>query len=240
MRIAALFGLGTLLSIAGCGPGGPDGSVALEGTWRGDLETGYLPSGSSLVVVEIERAEVGEPVVARIVFGEGAAPAAPTDPEVGWPAQIDPQMAGVPVADGFSYASLGGTRTGDRLTIDVAVTDLWAPWCEIQTPHQIASGSDEAQCLPNRPWLAGTAFGCVLPADGDDPEVTVDCLKLTLCRRTRVCACTGADGCMPSRTGLTMRVELTVTGDTAVGNILWTSEDPEVGNQIARIRLQRL
>lgn len=45
---------------------------------------------------------------------------------------------------------------------------------------------------------------------------------------------------MPSRTGLTMRVELTVTGDTAVGNILWTSEDPEVGNQIARIRLQRL
>lgn len=240
LGIASLGSLLLLLLVAGCGSGGPPGGdpAVIEGRWTGDLESGTLPSGSSLVVVDVERAQVGEPVVARVVFGEGAAPAAPTDPAVGWPAGIDPETSDVPVADGFEYASSGGARMGDRVSIDLAVTDLWEPWCALQTPHAIAAGSDQAQCLPNRPWTL-TPFECHFDADAENAELPVDCLKLSLCRRTRVCACTTTGGCVPSTTGLTMQLELFVTGDTAVGTILWTSEDPDVGNQVAHVRFTR-
>jgi hypothetical protein len=227
---------------AGCGPGDPDAGtgVAAEGRWIGDLVSGYLPSGSSLVVVEIDEARVGETVVGRIVFGEGTAPSPPpTDPEVGWPAGIDPQMGSIPVADGFVYESTGGTRTGDQVRMNVGVTALWAPWCELQTPYQIAAGSDESQCLPNRPWTA-TPFECHLDADETNPELPVDCLKLALCRRTRVCACTTADGCTASPTGLTMYVELLITETTAVGSIVWSSTGGTGGsNGTARVELTR-
>jgi hypothetical protein len=237
MRVAEIVSLGSILVMAGCGPGGPD-STEIEGRWTGELVSGYLPSGSSRVVVDVELARVGEPVMATVVFGEGEAPAPPTDPDVGWPAGIDPQGAGVPVADGFVYPSLDGTRTGDRIRVDIAVTDLWEPWCALQTPELIADGSDEAQCLPNRPWTT-SPFECHLEADAENPDMLVDCLKLTLCRRTRVCACTGTDGCSPSRTGLTMELDLSVTGDTADATILWTSEDRDVGNQSARVHFTR-
>jgi hypothetical protein len=236
MRLVALVSL-SLVGIAGCGP--VDGSgPELEGQWTGELQTGYLPSGSSRVVVDVELARVGEPVMASVVFGEGEAPAPPTDPDLGWPTGIDPEGAGVPVADGFVYRSLSGTRTGDRIQVEIAVTDLWAPWCALQTPDLIADGSDEAQCLPNLPWHS-SLDECYLEGEGEGEDIPVDCLKLTLCRRTRVCTCTGADGCSPSHTGLTMRLDLTITGDTAVGTILWTSEDRDVGNQTAHVRLTR-
>jgi len=151
---------------------------------------------------------------------------------------VDPEQAAVPVADGFVYPSLDGRRTGDDIRIDVAVTDLWEPWCALQTPYLIADGSDEAQCLPNRPWTT-SPFECHIEADADNPDMVVDCLKLTLCRRTRVCACTGTDGCSASRTGLTMEIDLTFSGDTAEGVVLWTSEDREVGSQTARVSLTR-
>jgi hypothetical protein len=239
MRIVALGCLGSFLMVAGCvGTEPPDDTIVIEGRWAGELETGYLPSGSSRVVVDVEHAAVGEPVVASVIFGEGGPPPPPTDPETGWPVGIDPQLDATPVADGFVYPSLDGTRTGSRISVDLAVTDLWAPWCALQTPHLVAESSDEAQCLPNRPWTA-SPFECYVEGEGDDPDALVDCLKLTLCRRTRVCECTGADGCSPSRTGLTMRLELTIDGDTAMGTILWTSEDLDVGSQTARVRLTR-
>ncbi len=238
MRIVELVTLGSFLAITGCGPSNMASGPVLEGQWVGELTTGYLPSGSSRVVVNIEQAQVGEPVMATIVFGDGAPPAAPTDPDVGWPAGIDPEAAAIPVADGFVYDSLRGTRTGGLLQIHVAVTDLWAPWCAMQMPYLIAQGSDEAQCLPNRPWTT-SPFECHVQGDMQHPDMLVDCLKLSLCRQTRVCTCTGTDGCSPSRTGLTMEVDLTFSGDTAQGVILWTSEDRDVGNQSAHVQLTR-
>lgn len=241
MRKVALGWLGSFLVVAGCASTDPlpDGPAVIEGVWTGELETGYLPSGSSQVVVDVERAESGEAVVASVIFGEGEAPAPPTDPEVGWPEGVDPQLDAIPVADGFVYPSLDGSRSGDRISVDIAITDLWAPWCALQTPHLIAESSDEAQCLPNRPWSA-SPFECYVEGEGDEADdVLVDCLELTLCRRTRVCECTGTGGCVPSPTGLTMRLELTVDGDTAMGTIFWTSEDRDVGTQMARVSFTR-
>lgn len=239
MRIVELGWLGSFLVLAGCvGTEPPADTVEIEGRWTGALQTGYLPSGSSRIVVDVEHAMIGEPVVASVTFGEGGPPAPPTDPEVGWPAGIDPQLDAAPVADGFVYSSLDGTRTGSRISVELAVTDLWAPWCALQTPHRVAESSDEAQCLPNHPWNA-SPFECYLEGEGDDPDTPVDCLKLTLCRRTRVCSCTASAGCSPSRTGLTMRLDLTIDGDTAEGAIIWTSEDLDVGSQMVRVSLTR-
>ncbi len=221
-----------------CSCGDPDpGSASFEGLWVGELESGSLPSGSTRVALEIERAEIGEPVVATVVFGDGPPPAEPTDPDVGWPMGVNPQLEAVPVADGYVYRSLDGTRTGDQLQIDVAVTELWQSWCELQTPYPIG-GTNEAQCLPNRPWDA-TPFECLIEGDAENPEMTVDCLKLTLCRRTRVCTCTTTDGCVPSTTGLTLEVDVTIDGDEALGTIRWVNEDPEISTRTARIRLAR-
>ncbi len=230
-----LLPLGLIFLMGSCGD--PESST-FEGLWVGDLESGTLPSGGAQVALDIEAAEIGEPVVATVVFGDGPPPAEPTDPDVGWPAGVDPQLEAVPVADGFAYRSLDGTRTGDRLQIEVAVTELWESWCALQTPYPVGDGSPEAQCLPNRPWDA-SPFGCVIQGDADNPEMPVDCLKLTLCRRTRVCSCTTTDGCVSSITGLTLEIDVTIDGDEAIGTIRWVSEDPELSARTARVRLTR-
>jgi hypothetical protein len=222
-----------LLLLSSCGTT----ESTFEGRWVGVLQTGSLPSGSSQVVLEIMAANIGEPVVATLVFGEGPPPGEPTDPELGWPAGVDPQLEAVPVADGYFYRSLDGTRTGDTLRIDIAITELWESWCALQTPHPVGGGSPEAQCLPNRPWDA-TPFMCSVEGDAENPELSVDCLKLSLCRRTRVCSCTNMGGCVPSPTGLTLEVEVTIEGEEAFGTLRWSSED-EPGTRTARILLAR-
>lgn len=231
LRFLHLSALG-LLFLSSCGS--PTEST-FEGQWVGALQTGTLPSGSAQLVLEIESANIGEPVVATLTFGEGAPPTAPTDPELGWPAGVDPQLEAVPVADGYIYPSETGTRTGNTLRIDIAVTELWESWCALQTAYPVGGGSSEAQCLPNRPWDA-TPFMCTVAGDDENPELSVDCLKLSLCRRTRVCACT-TSGCTASSTGLTMEVEVEIDGDEAFGTLRWTSE--EEGTRTARILLAR-
>ncbi|MBO6935653.1 MAG: hypothetical protein JJ863_11785 [Deltaproteobacteria bacterium] len=230
------WAVAALALTSSCGDPDPD-STTLDGVWVGVLETGSLPSGSNQITVDVESAEIGMPVVATVVFGEGAAPPPPTDPDLGWPMGVDPNLEAVPVADGYVYPSHQGTRTGNDLQIDVAVTELWDSWCALQTPYSI-NDTTEAQCLPNRPWDA-TPFECMVEGDAENPDMPVDCLKLTLCRRTRVCTCTTTDGCVPSTVGLTLEIDLTIDGDEALGTIRWVSEDPELSARTARIRLTR-
>lgn len=221
-----------LLSSCGTTEGG------VEGQWIGVLQTGSLPSGSTQVVLDIESANIGEPVMATLVFGEGDGPGTATDAELGWPVGVDPQLEAVPVADGFIYPSTG-TRTGTTLRIDVAVTDLWQSWCSLQTAHPVGGGSPEAQCLPNRPWDA-TPFMCTVEGDEENPVLSVDCLKLTLCRRTKVCDCTTTGGCSPSPTGLTLQLEVTIDEDAeaSFGTLRWAGAE-DTGNRSARVRFTR-
>ena len=230
--LSNLTPLVAMLLVSSCGTT----ESGFEGQWVGVLETGSLPSGSNQIVLEIESANIGEPVVATLVFGEGSPPGEPTDPELGWPAGVDPQLTAVPVADGYFYPSVDGRRTGDTLRINIAITALWESWCALQTAHPVGGGSPEAQCLPNRPWDA-TPFMCTVEGDEDNPEMSVDCLKLSLCRRTLVCDCTTTGGCVPSPTNLTMEVEVEIEDEEAFGTLRWTSE--EAGTQTARIRLAR-
>ncbi|MBX3246533.1 MAG: hypothetical protein KF901_05060 [Myxococcales bacterium] len=221
---------------AACGGDDPEG-VVMEGPWVGELRSGFLISGSSTVTLDVEQASTGDPVAATLVFGEGPPPAPPVDAEVGWPTGLDPLLAGaVPVADGVVYEVVGGARTGDQLRLDLNVTALWEPWCALQTPHQILPGSDEAQCLPNRPWTA-TPFECHLEADGEDERAEVDCLKLTLCRRARVCACTTTAGCTPSTRGMTLYLDLAFRQDSATGAFVWAIEG--MGGGSAQVHFTR-
>lgn len=228
----------------GCGSPDVDnpGGVVIEGRWVGELESGSLASGSTEVMVEIERARAGQPIVARVTFGAGQPPTAPTDPDVGWPSGIDPLTGSVPVADGFVYEARGGTLpAAGRVRIQLGITDLWEPWCELQTPYVITAGTEDALCLPNRPWTARTApeTVCVLDADeAGNPETPVDCLKLTLCRRAQVCDCTASGGCVPSTTGVTLSLELAVNGNEAVGALTFSVEGTTTAGT-ARVRLFR-
>lgn len=241
--VVALLLAGAVPCVAGCetsgGPDDPDDPVVIEGRWVGELESGFTPMGQTTLVLDVTSGAPGEPIVATIVFGEGEPPAAPTDPDVGWPAHIDPLRDGeLPVAEGLTYAITSGTRTGDRVRFEIPVTELWAPWCEIQTPYQTLPGSDEAQCLPNREWTA-TPFDCHFNADARDPETPVECLKLTLCRRANVCDCTIADGgsCVPSSDGLTMYLEAMFRTDTATGTVAWGGDGMAAGT--TRVTLTR-
>lgn len=233
LNLFALLLVSGGMLMSGCGTT----ESTFEGRWVGTLQSGSLPSGSDQVVLEIEAANIGEPVVATLVFGDGSPPSEPTDPEIGWPAGVDPQLDAVPVADGYFYPSLDGTRTGNTLRVDIAITELWSGWCALQTAYPVGGGSPEAQCLPNRPWDA-TPFMCTIEGDADNPELSVDCLKLSLCRRTQVCTCTTTGGCMPSATGLTLEVEVEIDGNEAFGTLRWTSEDDR-GTRTARIQLAR-
>jgi hypothetical protein len=230
--------LALFAALGGCdASNGEGGGALIEGRWVGELESGYLLSGSTTVSVEIERARTGEPVVARVTFGEDPPPAAPTDPDVGWPEGLDPFVGAVPVADGFVYEARDGSRIEDRVRIELGVTELWQPWCELQTPYVIAEGSEEALCLPNRAWTA-TTFECFFDATETEPQTPVDCLQLTLCRRARVCDCLGSTGCTASQTGMTMALDLTVSGDRAFGAISWMIEDTTSAGT-ARVQLAR-
>lgn len=225
-----------LCLVASCGTDPIGGPVMLEGRWSGDLVSGHLPSGSTALVLELDRAIAGEEAAGTIVFGEGDAPAAPTDPDIGWPAGIDPLMGGVPVADGFVYRVIDGSRVEDRVRLEIAITELWEPWCALQTPFALAEGTTEAMCLPNREWTT-SPFECRLEAGAMSPAERVDCFKLTLCRRVRVCACTDPGGCVPSDRNLTMRIELSFDGDAASGTISWMREGMPGGT--ARVAFMR-
>jgi hypothetical protein len=86
---------------------------------------------------------------------------------------------------------------GQRLQFDIAPTEVWKAWCELQTPIL-----DEANpgmiynCVHN--W--GFSFGskCSQMDPNTHQEVPIDCGKLALCMAGGgVCGCT-AQGCTAS------------------------------------------
>lgn len=235
---AIVAGTCLLLPSFGCGPGeGTPEPIALEGRWVGELESGLLLSGSSVVSLDVTRATADSEPTAVVIFGTGAAPTPPTDADVGWPPGLDPLEGDiVPVADGFVYRVSTGSRMDNRVRFDIPVTELWEPWCAIQVPFRTLPGSDEAQCLPNRPWTA-TPFECQLDEAGGEPVMMVECLKLTLCRRSRVCDCDVTGGCAPSVDGITMYLDVNFTDEEGVGTIVWMGEGMVSGS--ARVRFTR-
>jgi hypothetical protein len=156
-------------------------------SWTGYVENLRFPSGSDTIKLSYGYDSSGQ-VVGSVVFGNGTPPSPATDPNVGYPSNMDGRSPVQIPTEGLSYSIATGTFTANRLRFTVNAFEPWDGWCRLQPAPQ--DGSD--MCLPN--WGGGsTPKGCyqTSPAGKD---VTVDCGKLTLCLG-RICLCSSV-GCV--------------------------------------------
>jgi hypothetical protein len=153
------------------------------GTWNEVDCDPTQPSGNppwGCVSLTIERADSGEVTGSLIVHRPAENPfvgpmppngpfAPPTDPDVGYPTEIDPAnyaLLSGNIAGEVPYRLLDGHFDGDTLAVALAPQDLWHQWCQLQKPY---------------PWeLGGHAFFfCV--AQDEAAQAGIDKGKLALC-----------------------------------------------------------
>jgi hypothetical protein len=192
---------------ASSGSGGASGGVAPLVTYTGYVESFMFMSGADTFTLKLAFGADGT-VTGTATFGDGAAPPPPTDPNVGYPANLsDVQVRnfGTHPYEGFVYTIVGGTSDNGRVRFSVDSGELWKAWCELQTPvpYSCCEGSTETveyYCVPNVGYAQRFGDGgvsCDLSGDGGMP---VDCGKAFLCQpnsRTCTCTATSCAGIMP-------------------------------------------
>jgi len=138
----------------------------------GERAAYVFPSGSTSIVLELSLTEEDSrpgAALGSLVFGDGSAPALPSDPNQGYPTDVaytafgyfKPFVYGpfgyagpLPPYEGFSYqvqdalylTEHEGNRVADgilRLSYDTQ--ELLAPWCEMQQPQ--ANGNGGFSCM---------------------------------------------------------------------------------------------
>jgi hypothetical protein len=196
------------------GPLGPSQS------WTGYIEgLRFLPSGSDEMKLTFAQDASGV-VAGTIVFGMGTPPPPPTNPDVGWPADITNNGVGgapgnVPF-EGYSYDFDGGTIDAHRLRFTVNFSQLWAGWCALQT--QAVDGS--SGCMPNWNLHQDASGACYLKDPKTQKDSIVDCGKVKLCTFSSQCACS-ASGCTFTQNGVFWAsFDVFVSGDTMSGSAL--------------------
>lgn len=170
-------------------------------TWDGFAEAFHFwPDGSDRVRLTIDDSGQG-----TLEIGDSALLAPPTDPNVGYPAILYPSTVGnttgtgseISLAEGFLYSIHAATVATNRIQLGADPTELFAPWCQLQTSYDWNDptiGSSGYYCVPR--FVSANldpATGCSenLP---DGTTVTVDCGKFNECFMSAVCACTST-GC---------------------------------------------
>ena len=198
--------------------------------WTGYVENYTFPSGSDAVKLAFATDPAGR-MVGTVTLGSGTAPPPPTDPNVGYPADLISQGGGPPdvdiasrryVAEGYGYTMRAGMRTGDRLRFELNTFELWAGWCALQTPIPATGPCDEpvcaSSCLPNRGTMVGPS-GCGLWNPATSQYDPVDCGKLALCGFGGVCTCYPW-GCMVMDGGAPYAFDITlITANRAIGSM---------------------
>jgi hypothetical protein len=152
------------------------------GTWNEVDCDPMKPSGVTpwgCVSLSIQRFSSGEVTGSLIVHRPADNPlvnglvngpfAPPTDPDVGYPTEIDPahygELAGNILGE-VPYPLLDGRFANDALMVAWAPQDLWHEWCQLQKPY---------------PWeLGGHAFFFCAPQD-EAAQAGIDKGKLALC-----------------------------------------------------------
>lgn len=138
-----------------------------------------FPSGSTSIVLDIQLEDDPEPFTANagtIVFGAGSEPPPPTDPDRGYPTEVDYldvlgyfpsetpttilRWTKLPPHEGFTYplafiaseADFGVFEDFDLVLPDgvmklqFSTADVLAPWCELQTAYAHPDGN--YSCIP--------------------------------------------------------------------------------------------
>ena len=194
----------------GCVPGNPDcwgrpctGTPPdwLAGTWRGELDDYAFPSGSRTVVIHFDGRGMfptSPGVCGRVIFGSGAAPPLPNDPEAAPPPggkiEANGRWSRIPT-EGFVYEfypselAEAGPMAGESVQFALFRTQVYKAWCELQVSY------------PQRePY--GAAYGCSPPAGAcplspslERPDRRpISCIHAALCGVGSPCKCSD-DGC---------------------------------------------
>ena len=201
---------------------GPDDTEAcrngpqlpIVGRWEGYIENFKLESGSDVLRVAVSSATSAQ-VCGKVTLGT-AAPAVPTDPNVGYPSvpwhQVEFDNRTLHLTEGFPMTILEGSASSTRLRFAADWRELWKSWCQLQTAF-LEPVSGRYLCVSSTSVTA-SPDGCFLP-DGTGEPVRVDCGKVALCIRG-ACACTQA-GCSVQSAPV-LSFDFRISGDEASGS----------------------
>ncbi|HEX2671388.1 MAG TPA: hypothetical protein VHM25_10980 [Polyangiaceae bacterium] len=204
----------------------------LSGTWTGYVENYKFPDGSDTIVLVLSSDGSS---TSQIKFGNSPLIAPATDPDLGYPTEYEysPQ-GGYPNSQsittrgpvtGFEFTARAGSVEAARLRFDVALSEVWTHWCELQTPIEVQNGS--YNCVPN--WGTGLMLGssCAQTNPQTQQLVPINCAKLDLCATANICNCT-AQGCSVAPFGPVGvgHFDLNVEGNKANGSVLGFTQTP--------------
>jgi hypothetical protein len=217
------------------GPDGTtDGAVGLRDgaivtpveSWTGYIESYQFPSGSDAVKIAFASDAAGN-LIGTVTLGRGTPPPPPTNPNVGYPADLlgspqDLTSARSYIAEGFSYSMRAGTIAGARLRFAVGTWELWTDWCTLQTPAPPSGPCQDpvckTACIPNTGYMSGPN-GCGLFNPATNQYEPIDCGKLALCGLAAACLCVPS-GCAVNDDGNQISFDLTITNGVASGTVI--------------------
>jgi hypothetical protein len=176
----------------------------------------------------------------KIEFGDAPLLPPPTDPDVAYPLLwTDPDFLSFSsLRDGFQYPIRGARLECRRLRLTASKLDIFAAWCQMQSPVEASSGAyycAKPGASIGVPAPGGSDCGLTYP---DGSMVTMDCGRYMLCADVRVCACTST-GCdawgVDDPAGWSIRIDaaLEEDGATLVGT-LQPESDTRVNVRLGR------
>ena len=213
----------SVLGFAVCGcsgdvDGGGGGNSSPVGVWAGYIEAYSFPSGSDGLEITIASVDQATGAMTGSVrLGEGLPPAPATDGDVGYPAGFKFNQYPWLSHEGFAYTLVDATLTDARFRATFVTNELWSGWCALQTPYPMGDSPEHGyNCLPNWGYM-GSDSGCSQPDPMTGQQVPVDCDKLFLCEKRRVCSC-DANQCVSSAQDI-VTLDVAIDGSIADGTI---------------------
>ena len=184
--------------------------AAFVGTWEGG-EYDFDFTLVRRVRLEINGISAAGGICGTMLYGEEMPVPPVDDPDAMYPytgASVSPQRTW----DGFVYTVVSGGAQGSSLHVGLNGSEVWAPWCEAQSPVFDSEGNAYDSCVPN--LGSGEVSSTTCRLFNNEVSVEYPPAKCALCARSPVCAC-DAERCGVSWLhGIQITFELVTEGGT--------------------------
>lgn len=189
-------------------------------TWDGYVEAYEFQSGTDRVHITLDASGNGS-----FRVGDGPDLAAPTNPDVGYPAAMAGAIATLgyrdhteSLYDGVAYPVANTRVESERIRLTLDPHSAFAAWCALQTPALSLGGQqDFYSCAPDGYSQEETGV-CLMHRGGTDDE-PIDCSYVVIC--TYGCVC-DAQSCSarPSFSPIELDAALDDSGHNLVGTLV--------------------